>query len=72
MSEQTITLTTEERQLLVDLLQNALQETRVEEHRTRILSFRELIVEKEKLLLAILEKLGRLAAEEVPSPYAAK
>jgi hypothetical protein len=61
MAELQLTLTTEERDYLADLLEKLLKDTRVEEHRTRAPSYRELIVKQENLITAVLAKLGRPA-----------
>jgi len=58
MSDTNMTLTQEERDCLTELLQLAIKEARVEEHRTRTLSFREHILEREHVLADILKKLG--------------
>ena len=58
MAEYQLTLSTEERDFLADLLEKMLKDTRVEEHRTRAPSYRELIVKQENLISAILAKLG--------------
>jgi hypothetical protein len=57
MSELTLTLTTEERDCMVSLLENALKETRVEEHRTRAPTYREHVVHREHLVESVLNKL---------------
>jgi hypothetical protein len=58
MSEPQLTLTAEERTFLVGLLEVALKDTLVEEHRTRTPSYREHILHKEDLLVGLLTKLG--------------
>lgn len=58
MAEQQLTLTADEREFLVCYLNEALKEARVEEHRTRTLSYREQVVRREDLIAAILAKLG--------------
>jgi len=58
MVEHQLTITTDERDFLVNLLQSALKEARVEEHRTRAPSFRELILKKEQAMIDLLTKLG--------------
>lgn len=58
MADTNMTLTQEERDCLTELLQLAIKEARVEEHRTRTLSFREHILEREHVLADILTKLG--------------
>jgi hypothetical protein len=61
MAEQQLMLSDEERQFLTALLQSVLKETKVEEHRTRTLSFREHVLHKEELLNEIL---GKIASSE--------
>jgi len=58
MSEQTLTLSGAEKECLVHLLQKSLQEARVEEHRTRAPSYRELVLRQENLIASVLDKLG--------------
>lgn len=58
MADTNMTLTQEERDCLTELLQLAIKEARIEEHRTRTLSFREHILEREHVLANILTKLG--------------
>ena len=58
MAETQPTLTADERQFLIGLLQTSLKETLVEEHRTRAPSYREHIVRSENLIRGILAKLG--------------
>jgi hypothetical protein len=57
MAELQLPLTTEERDFLAGLLEVALKETRIEEHRTRTLSYREIVVHKEDLIVSLLNKL---------------
>ena len=59
MAELQVTLTAEERDCLVALLQVALKDARIEEHRTRTPSYREHIVHQEDLIVALLTKLGQ-------------
>jgi hypothetical protein len=59
MAELNLTLTKEERECLVSLLETALRDTRVEEHRTRVSSFREHILEREHLVESVLSKLKK-------------
>jgi len=58
MTDQPLTLTIPERDCLVTLLELALKETRIEEHRTRSPSFREHVVQREELIVSVLGKLG--------------
>ena len=57
MTEHYLTLTDEESAFLKGLLEAALKDTLVEEHRTRTLSYREHIVHKEDLIKGVLNKL---------------
>jgi hypothetical protein len=59
MADSQLTLTAEERQFLVELLEMVLKDTQIEEHRTRTLSFREHIVHREEIIASLLGKLGR-------------
>ena len=59
MAETALTFTAEERKYLVDLLQEMLKETRVEEHRTRKPSYRQFVVHNEELINSLLTKLGQ-------------
>jgi len=61
MEESQITLSGEERACLVEVLQSALKNRRVEEHRTRAPTYREQILEQEKLIENMLAKLGQSA-----------
>lgn len=58
MAELQLTLTTKERDCLVNVLETSLSEMRREEHRTRAPLYREQILEREQLIAAILSKLG--------------
>ena len=60
MTELQMTLSAEEREYLVGLLERVLKETRVEEHRTRAPSYREHVLRREDLIVALLSKLGPL------------
>jgi hypothetical protein len=62
MSESQLALTDEERAFLVGLLETVLKDTRIEEHRTRTLSYREHILHREELIAALLSKLGKPSA----------
>ena len=62
MAETSMNLTGEERDYLLRLLNTALKELRVEEHRTRTPSFREHMLNDEKIIAGLLGKLGTPAA----------
>jgi hypothetical protein len=62
MTEKSMSLTAEEQDLLVGLLEAAQKSTLVEEHRTRTLEYREHIVQREKLITGLL---GKVRAAEV-------
>ena len=57
MPELQLPLTSEEREFLAGLLEEVLKETRIEEHRTRTLSYRQIVVHKEDLIVSLLNKL---------------
>jgi hypothetical protein len=59
MAESQLTLTDEERAFLKGLLEITLKDTRIEEHRTRTLSYREHILHREEVIAGLLRKLGR-------------
>jgi hypothetical protein len=59
MAEPQLTLTKEEREFLGELLATVLKDTKVEEHRTRTLSYREHVVHRKGLIQSILTKLGK-------------
>jgi hypothetical protein len=59
MAESQLALTDEERAFLVNLLQTVLKDTLVEEHRTRTLSYREVVLRQENLIAGLLSKLGQ-------------
>ena len=61
MTDVQVTLTEGECTFLAEFLQKALKDMRVEEHRTRTPSYRELIIERENLVAALLQKLGAVA-----------
>jgi hypothetical protein len=61
MSDFHLRLTQGERDFLVEHLQQVLKETLVEEHRTRNLSYREGVVEREELLRDLIAKLNQPA-----------
>ena len=58
MADTPLNLTADERSFLIQLLETALKNHRVEEHRTRTPSYREQILQEEKLLEQLLIKLG--------------
>jgi hypothetical protein len=64
MPDVTLILSDEEQEFLATLLETVLKETRVEEHRTRTLSYREHIVHREDLLKGLLTKLGRTSEDQ--------
>jgi hypothetical protein len=64
MADTQLVLTDEERDLLAEQLQTVLHDTRIEEHRTRTLSYRPIVVHREELLASILTKLGRTPEAE--------
>jgi hypothetical protein len=57
MVDKQLTLTAEEQEYLLGLLETARKATLVEEHRTRALEYREHIVQREALITSLLEKL---------------
>jgi len=57
-----VTLTAEERQYLLDLLERTLKDTRVEEHRTRTPAYREFVLHQEHLAQGLLDKLRQPTA----------
>ena len=57
MADIQITLTSDERQYLFRLVENAIGESRVEAHRTHTPEFRERVLEEQKLLRSLLSKL---------------
>jgi hypothetical protein len=58
MAEQQIALSNEEREYLTNLLQSFQKEKRVEEHRTRDLLYRGVVIKEEDLIASLLNKLG--------------
>jgi hypothetical protein len=59
MAELQLTLTAEEREYLIGLLEEVLKETRIEEHRTRTPTYRKFILNEEDKIVKLLSKLGR-------------
>lgn len=66
MPELSLTLSEEERKFLVGLLEMVMKDTQLEEHRTRVLSYREHILHREHLIEDLLGKLG--AGKTEPKP----
>jgi hypothetical protein len=60
MADTQLTLSANEREYLVEVLQTTLKNHRVEEHRTRAPSYREKILKEEDLLAQLLTKLGQV------------
>ena len=59
MTATQLDLTPQESEYLIRVLETALKNHRVEEHRTRSPNYREQILEEERLLTQILSKLGK-------------
>ena len=59
MANLELTLSTAERDYLVELLERTLKEMRVEEHRTRAPTYREHVMKREDLIASLLGKLGQ-------------
>ena len=59
MTETTMNLTAEERAFLAELLERALKDARIEEHRTRTPSYREFVLKQESMITSVLSKLGQ-------------
>jgi hypothetical protein len=59
MAESSLNLSDEEHKFLVALLEIALRDTRIEEHRTRTITYREHILHREQLIASLLHKLGK-------------
>ncbi len=60
MADMQLSLSADEREILVNVVENALKEAQIEEHRTKTLSYRESIVARETVLKSLLQKLGRV------------
>lgn len=58
MTETSFAVTEREQEFLVGLLQTALRERRIEEHRTRAPTYREHVIQEGEIILDLLEKLG--------------
>jgi hypothetical protein len=61
MAEHQVTLTAEEHEFLRSLLEVVLKDTRIEEHRTRTISYREHVVHREDVIVGLLKKLQQSA-----------
>ena len=60
MADLQLTLTAEEREYLLNLLEIMLKEKRIEEHRTRTPTYRkEVVLPEEDLIASLMSKLGR-------------
>jgi hypothetical protein len=57
MSDLQLALTSEERDCLVELLEESLKNTLLEEHRTRAPAYRDHVVRREELIRSLLAKL---------------
>lgn len=57
MSEIELSLSGTERDCVIDVLESALKEMRVEEHRTRAPKYREHLLERENMIVEVLYKL---------------
>ena len=62
MAESHLSLTVEESEFLVNLLESVLKEKRVEEHRTRAPSYRQLVIHEEDVISSLLGKLKQPVA----------
>ncbi|HYT93069.1 MAG TPA: hypothetical protein VEL76_30405 [Gemmataceae bacterium] len=62
MAELQLTLNAEEQTVLGELLETTLKNLRIEEHRTRTPTYRETVLQQEKVVTALLTKLGRPGA----------
>jgi hypothetical protein len=58
MGDMQLTLTLEEREYLKSLPSELIKEKLVEEHRTRKLSYRSVVVDEENVIQGLLKKLG--------------
>jgi predicted acetyltransferase len=59
IAELQVTLAVEETEFLATLLEHELKEKRIEEHRTRVPSYREYVLHDEEQIVGLLKKLGR-------------
>ena len=63
MSELQLTLSQGQRDYLVGLLETALKNTRIEEHRTRAPTYREHVEQQERVIVELLTQLGKPPAK---------
>jgi hypothetical protein len=61
MGEIQLTLTAEEREYLAGLLETVLKTARIEEHRTRTPAYRKHVLEREDVIVGIMNKLNTTA-----------
>jgi hypothetical protein len=57
MTDVQLNLTEEERQFLIELLQESLKEIEIEEHRTKTFGYRKLILNQEVMIQRLLDRL---------------
>jgi hypothetical protein len=62
MAEVMLSLSSEEREYLVGLLETTLRDTRIEEHRTRTPLYREHVLHQEDVIVGLLDKLKQPSA----------
>lgn len=67
MREFQITLSEEQHETLTELLIRTLKAKRVEEHRTKTISYRDRVLREEHVLEQILHKLGAMSPELMES-----
>lgn len=60
MKVNTLAFTKEETEVLLSILEQTLREMRVEEHRTRTPSYREIVLNREHLVESIVSKLQQV------------
>lgn len=59
MADMQLTITVEEQSFLKELLETTLKDAKIEEHRTRAPSYRQHILEREQVIVGLLNRLGR-------------
>jgi hypothetical protein len=62
MTDLQLNLTEAERQFLIELLQESLREIEIEEHRTKTLGYRKLILNQEAMIQRLLDRLRQTNA----------